>query len=603
VTENLHIVARNLKKEEIKAINNDPDSNIFWFDKRYFRDGVRVKSLNSLISAGEKKKINYNVIKSILELSEKKIRGTSVSSFFTIERMNFWFYQRFNLYMSIRNTEYLLEEIRKAAERYNIILYTSIPVECFSGTGIENHQVKYEPVGTNEAKSKKLKISTSSAIAILRSLLKKSEKLAADKHLIIDNARPVLLYDPVNMQNVTGNYVLGNVFSMLDKRFTLIMECGMPGKRTAPPSHYKSSHQYSILDIDYFKSDRIIARALIKRKLRKEYRMIRSTLAEKIELFKSEYSDNSYSLVNYFFSITLPSNSIFILRYLGFRDICETIRPLSVSASDENSPYNKCLLDAARSAGIRTIGIQHGAIHELHPAYRFTEYEIKQGIIPDKTLVWGPKWKEILIKKSNYPGHKIRVTGQSRTDSIGHLLKTAMPKPRESRVVLFASQPQRDPSLREKAAKDLFEASVTFSNVEIVLKPHPLEKDYVEYYGSIARTAGLKHISYQPDEDLYKLISESDAVYTCFSTVGMEAVYFSKPLLVHDPLDQDIQGYIKEGVGMQIKNRNECIEILESLVKGTLAVEPETVQSFIANHAYKIDNKASERIIEEITGD
>ncbi len=601
--ENLHIVARNLKKEEIKAINNDPAGNIFWFDNKYFRDGIEAKSYKGLISDGEKKTINYNCIKSILKLSEKEIRGISVSSFFTIEKMNFWFYQRFYLYMSIRNTEYLLEELRKAAERYKILLYTNIPVECFSGIGIENLEVKYVPESATGSKSKKLKIATSLAVAVLRGILRKPEKLAASKHLIIDNARPVFLYDPADKQYIIGNYVLGNLFTMLDKRFSLIMEFGMPGKRTAPPSYFKSSLQYRKLNIDYFNSDSIIVRALLKRKLRKEYRMIRTTLSEKIEYFTDHYSDKKYSLVNYFFSITQPSNTIFILRYLGFRDICETVRPLSVSASDENSPYNKCLLDAGRSAGIKTIGIQHGAIHELHPAYRFAECEINQGIIPDKTLVWGTKWKEILIEICNYPGHTIRVTGQSRTDSISRLIETKNQEPGESRIVLFASQPQRDPSMREKAARDLFKASVTFSNVKIVLKPHPLEKDYMEYYGTIARSTGLKHISYQPDEDLYKLISESDAVYTCFSTVGMEAIYFSKPLLVHDPLNQDIQGYIKEGVGVQIKNSIECVEILERLVDGTLTIDPETVQRFIANNAYRIDNKASERIIEEITGD
>ena len=601
--ENLHIVARNLKAGEIRAIKNDPDSIIFWYDKSFFRDGIDVKPYHGLISNSEKKKINYSTIENILELSEKEIGGTSVSSFFSIERMNFWFYQRFNLYMSIRNTEYLLEEIRKAAGRYNIILYTSIPVYCFKGTGIVNLQVKYEPESSSAARSKKLNIAFSLTSAFIRNVVRKPEKMASKKHLIIDNTRPVRLYDPVKLQNITGNYVLGNVFSRLDKRFVLVMECGMPGKRTAPLSLYRSSHQYRKLNIDYFMADSIIVRALMKRKLRKKYRMIRSALAEKIKHFKSEYSDKSYYLVNHFLSTAWPSNTVYILRYLGFRDICETERPLSVSASDENSPYNKCLLDAASSAGIKTIGIQHGAIHELHPAYRFAKGEIKLGIIPDKTLVWGPKWKEILMKICHYPGHTIKVTGQSRTDSINHLINTTVHKPGASRIVLFASQPQRDPSLRERAAKDLFEASSIFSNVKIVLKPHPLEKDHLEYYGSIARSVGLKYLIYRQDEDLYKLISESDAVYTCFSTVGMEAIYFSKPLLVHDPLDQDIQGYIKEGVGMQIKNKNECVDILGNLVNGTLLVDQDNIQRFIANNAFRIDNRASERIVEEITGD
>ena len=454
--DNLHIVSRNLSRKEAQSIRNDAGGYLFWYDSRYIIQDLEHKTYQSRISNETKKRINYDIIDRILKLSDIKIEGISLSSFLSIEKMNFWFYQRLNLYMFWRNAEYLLEELRCAPDDLNIILYSYLPDGCFEDPVFKNVDIRFAKAIGRNLNSKKWKIAASMFFALLKGIYFRPDSLISDKHLLIDNARPVSLFDPVNKKTITGNYVLGNVFKLLDTRFTIIQERGLPGKRIATKSQFRNSFQYSKLSIDFFSADIIIAKAILKSRIRKKYREVRNNLAGRIEQVKNKLSTDKYSILRYYLSVNLQSNNIYILRYLGFRDLIKSKNPLSVSASDENSPFTKCLLDAASSLGIKTTGIQHGAIHELHPAYRFTAAEIKSGILPDKTLVWGNKWKNILTNISNYPANSVIITGQARTDSVNELISLEDNAQRSSGIILFASQPQRDPLMRARAANALF---------------------------------------------------------------------------------------------------------------------------------------------------
>ena len=55
---------------------------------------------------------------------------------------------------------------------------------------------------------------------------------------------------------------------------------------------------------------------------------------------------------------------------------------------------------------------------------------------------------------------------------------------------------------------------------------------------------------------------------TCFSTVGAEAVYFHKPLLILDHLGQDVQGYIREKVAFEARDWQTLEEVLLEVLSG-----------------------------------
>ncbi len=244
------------------------------------------------------------------------------------------------------------------------------------------------------------------------------------------------------------------------------------------------------------------------------------------------------------------STKFFIFKYLAYKKFFTNHKFQSISSIDENSPRIKTILDAAKIFSIKTAGIQHGTIHELHPAYMHTAKDMARKIVPDYTLVWGERWKELLAGKGHYSPESLIITGQIRTDIIPVLQKQTLKRypdvPENSKIILFASQPQQDPKLRERSALDVFNAVKELREAFLIIKLHPAEFNDFDFYRKLAKKSGCSNYQIVLQEDLYFLISISDIIITCFSTVGAESVYFSKPLIILDHLKQDIQKYVKE---------------------------------------------------------
>jgi CDP-glycerol glycerophosphotransferase (TagB/SpsB family) len=217
-------------------------------------------------------------------------------------------------------------------------------------------------------------------------------------------------------------------------------------------------------------------------------------------------------------------------------------------------------------------------------------------------LTWGEYWKQFLIEKGNYPKESVVSVGQIRTDVIPQLLKAEkQKKAKPVEIIVFASQPQRDPELRYQAAFDVFKAVKRLQKSKLVVKLHPRETDDEEYYDSVAKDAGCTNYVIDRTSDLYKLIASCDTLITCFSTVGTETVYFYKPLVILDHLNQDIQGYVAEGVAFHATNSFTLESILTGIFRGNLKIDREKYDAFIQKYAYRIDGKVAERCIKAIT--
>ncbi|HET6555863.1 MAG TPA: CDP-glycerol glycerophosphotransferase family protein, partial [Prolixibacteraceae bacterium] len=298
------------------------------------------------------------------------------------------------------------------------------------------------------------------------------------------------------------------------------------------------------------------------------------------------------------------SAGFFLFRYFAARRVFAGASIKAVIAGDENSPLTKSLLDAARYKGIRIIGLQHGTMHDLHPAYLYTPKDRQNHIVPDLTLTWGTYWEQFLIEKGNYPTDSVVSVGQIRTDIIPVLMKAQNQKQAHpTEVILFASQPQRDPELRYQAAFDVFKAARKLPNTKLIVKLHPREFSDSAYYSAIAKEAGCSNYVIDKTSDLYQLIASCDVLITCFSTVGTETVYFYKPLVILDHLKQDIQGYAAEGVAFQATDADTLTSILSGIFRGALRANREKYNSFIQKYACQIDGKVAQRCIQAITAE
>ena len=95
--------------------------------------------------------------------------------------------------------------------------------------------------------------------------------------------------------------------------------------------------------------------------------------------------------------------------------------------------------------------------------------------------------------------------------------------------------------------------------------------------------------------DLYFLISTCNILITSFSTVGTETIYFSKPLIILDPLKQDIQNYHKEGIAFQATNSKELKNFIKNILCDDLRISNKLYKAYIEKYVFKIDEKVSER--------
>ena len=411
--------------------------------------------------------------------------------------------------------------------------------------------------------------------------------------------------DKETLKTKTGHHILEYLISELDERFALLTEVLMPkpkGKSDYSFSwkQYQSSwNHHPKIFLEGF-----LISGLLKSSVRKSAQKAQETIRLAYPKVREIELSTIQKLTLEVFQSLDKSSGFFLYRYFAARNYFKHSGIKAVIAGDENSPLTKSILDAARFCGIKIIGLQHGTMHDLHPAYLYTPNDFKNRVMPDLTLTWGICWEEFLIEKGNYPKQSVVSCGQIRTDIIPLLMQAEKQKkanPTEN--IVFASQPQRDPELRYQAAFDVFKAARKLPKATLIVKLHPREFADSEYYSAIAAHAGCKNYVLDTTSDLYELIASCDVLITCFSTVGAETIYFYKPLIILDHLSQDIQGYFAEGVAFQATDAASLTSILSGILRGTLKVDHRQYDLFIQKYAYRIDGKVAQRCIKAITSE
>jgi len=540
-----------------------------------------------------KEKINTSVFKKVLGWGDRKIAGKSINDLLSICSYNLWQYQRFRVYFTVRYIEYELQALREIKLLgYDKVLLLSDYNYQRDGL-IEGLQISLLKINKERKPNRKIALVNYTIVFVIRAIIGFIQYFVVknNKTIFLDSSiKQPLIYADGKM--VMDNYNLGYLFDKLGNNALVLDEILVP----TVGQEFLLKKSYFI---NLFKSRKILFAEyiLLKGLLNPKNYHKKKEIFSKIKIQYKYIEDNLNTPLDRLIIQTLRSihlsNNYYLFRFLAYKRFFSNKKISAVLATDENGPISRSFLDAAKYNNIRTIGIQHGAIHQLHPNYYFTKNESKY--IPDYTLIWGRKWEELLIGYGNYPPSKLRVVGQLRTDIIPILKRKE--KQNNKFIVVFASQPQRDSVLRKQTAQDIFTAVKDLPNVHLVVKLHPQEKNDVGYYHEIAKNVGLSRISILPQSELYQTILESDIVITSFSTVGTEAIYFGKILLIYDPLNQDLQKYIKGKVAFRVQNSTDIINIVQQVKDKKLASNILQYQKFIDYNAYKIDGEVANRVL------
>jgi hypothetical protein len=549
----------------------------------------------------DKKAVNYMMMNEVLQFGDLPVGNRTIAELFCIDTASIWHYHKFRVYFAVRNLMYFLLPLQQKFHSFEnhcwFVSSEAKPLEkLFPEINFRFQQTKTQKRFHYRDLFSYLILTTYRELAYLLSPGSKPE------YLLYMTEKYSTVLDKKTLKTKQGHHILEYLLSELDGRFALLTEVLIP-KIKGKSDYSFSKKQFATrtdrcrkIFVEGFLISGLLSKS-VRRSTREAQKLLESAYAKVNE---TELSIDQELILSILRSLG-SSSRFFLFRYFAAKRYFAHSKVRAVIAADENSPLTKSILDAAKFHGIKIIGLQHGTMHDLHPAYRYTPNDCKNHVMPDFTLTWGKYWEQFLVEKGHYPRCSVVPVGQIRTDIIPVLLKTEKQKQvYPAGRIVFASQPQRDAQLRFQAAFDVFTAVQKITDAQLIVKLHPREFGDTSYYSDIAAKTGCKNYIIDKTSDLYQLIASCDVLITCFSTVGTETIYFHKPLVIIDHLRQDIMGYAAEGVAFQATNAENLGHILSEIFKGTLQIDRLKYDSFIQKYAYRIDGKVAERCLETI---
>lgn len=597
------IILRELTSAELDLISEK--TNTFYFFDQGLIDNFPLKGdLNHVnIQPEIKNKVNFEVLKALSKVPSEIVQNPILQNGLD-QSIQYWYYHRFRAYISVRNKFYLVRAIESLQNEIQADLTIFNNDDLITDFFKQSASIKIKNARTpgkqNVNYIQLLKFVFVSLRHSAMSMMYR-KRFWNKEHIIItsENQRHI----DENTGDIQNVY-LGRILD-IGKDIGCIEQFVIPKIKGQTPKLRRLNLQRQKGKNPTVISSFVLLSTLLKKSKRKQIKNASSRL-------KTAYQEISKieSLPVRFLLKEVQKNHnsslLYTLQYLGFKDFLKKSKAKTLSGIDENSPNTKSIFDAAKDLGIKTVGIQHGSIHPLNPAYIYSKEDLQLIQLPYITMLWGDYSKNILTKSSVYREEQVTIIGQPRTDYIQEKLKErnaliSQMSSSKMKIIVFATQPQRDENLRKSTAIDVIQCAQKLTNVQLVLKIHPAEEK--AYYEKIITEIQPKNKIFilKNEVDIYQILNIADLVLTCFSTVGAEAAILRKPLITVDYLDQDILEYSKMGIALKVTNKDTLFEGMKSILLDPKSTEKFEHDDFIQNFAYKIDGIVAERFWQRIS--
>lgn len=367
----------------------------------------------------------------------------------------------------------------------------------------------------------------------------------------------------------------------------------------SPFSHKLSKKSLNFGEFFYSYADKnlmSVAHASAK-KIFNEWTAIRSRLPLKSHLEKLMYSLFSPAL-DFFFS-----KEMIELAVLHYELSKKVLQQEKINAVVLNGPANimeRCLIAAADSLGIPSITVPHGI------GFTNTKWDLPKShyfFVPGEL-----QKKRFAIFGAN--PKNLFVIGATFFPDLKNYSGTTKQKNNKKKQVLFCTAP----IVEENAiSKELYFSHMRrylsemskLSDTQIIIKPHPLERN-VDEYEKIISNIHAQNISIVRSklgkEQLYELIGSCDVFLTFFSTTIWEANALDKPTVMIDLYDKkniDTLGWFHKYSKpvIKVKPDADVSVVINRLLNDTklLSALKEERKKFLSDYLYKIDGKGQER--------
>ncbi len=263
----------------------------------------------------------------------------------------------------------------------------------------------------------------------------------------------------------------------------------------------------------------------------------------------------------------------------------------SIITVDENSPNPKSILLGAKRAGLQTIALQHGTITTDQPAYRHNDIESLFNWVPDLTLTWGESWNKILQASPIYNHRNLKIVGHP--NRVQPSLKTNTPK---RKTVVFLSQPIPDHELYIQLQKDIFYVLSSLQGVDIIVKLHPRETQ-LDVFDKLCQQNDFTSFRYaKGNENLYSIFETSDVSITYYSTAAIEALYFNNRLAFIDYLEEDLNDFKKEKVGLMATNGIGLRKNVQLLLEDPSVINDRDISHYIQSRTGSFNLNPKEEV-------
>ena len=266
------------------------------------------------------------------------------------------------------------------------------------------------------------------------------------------------------------------------------------------------------------------------------------------------------------FCSTFPNYACF---YEIVNALIERERIDCVAVNQDLARWQRVLTWVGNARGLRTICFQHGASADLP---RYGRHIAKQ------VALWGEHEREVYLKNGHTSPDRITVVG----DPFLHVLRATRYSRQEichrlgldpgKKIILMAcerfvslySQFER-PSSSNRNLWLVCNAVRNLSDVQLLVRMKE-EKVYAEFGGDLdlkreilRRAQGIR-VVVDSSSNIYQLLYIADLVVVTFSTLGLEAMLFGKPvLMLHLDRDYDLMGYVKSGGVLCVRAQEDII--------------------------------------------
>jgi len=597
------IIARNLSSEERQKIASEENAKVYITDQE-FSGSEPWKAEVLKVPEDVKREINRRAMVDLLSLAEISSNGKPIITQLNLCNFKTWYYHRMRIYFEVVKTNYDLWYCEILVDKHSVIdFYTN-------NKNLKSAEIKpgnVNPVLNNSANRFRLSSLTNYLITIgIRLFISFFQSSPQKKELMLLDGRNHYsnILDMDGSTNVWENSFLGYLYKVISSPYLLIDVLLLPGfneKFVLSKKHFKNYNNQPRLNEEWvlflaaLKMKPIISLIKGGKKLKKKYRVLASNVT----------GNKNHLLMVHMLENFHPSTLYFYARFLSYRKFFRRHTGKLLAGIDEYSPNFKLIFDAAMDQNLKTCAIQHGNMHEFHPGYRFGPGDVSVNNFPNHFLLWGEKWKEFLAE-NNLGNRKIKITGSIRTDVIPEinpdperLADEINSKGLNKKIALFATQPVKDLSFKRYYTEICLSAFMSDVQAFLIIKLHPRENDF-SFYNRIAADLGVRDYVLVKEVDIYFLLRNCDVVVTQYSTVGMEAVYFEKPLITIDPMEADLGNYQRDGVAKTVRNKEEMDYFVQLLVKEKLNIDRGAYQKYITRNVYKIDGNSSLRCAREL---